>query len=275
MPRYSRRGGDAPLFSLSDGVERALRAAAPQANEREEDHADVGGHVHAAELPADGVEAVAQEAQDAVAHIDADDAGLDDDADGNASVARTESQGSPREAGDVLDEKMDEEAMDEAVVDGAMAHEEDAQELRAAEAAVEEEGEEEAEAVQLDAVVVQPTSRAGPSAVPRPPLAPSRYAFQHGKGGKHIPKRYHRRVLRDSIQGITKPAIRRLARRGGIKRMSGMIYEEARGVLKVFLENVLKDAVVYCEHAKRKTCTASDIVYALRRQGRVLYGFGK
>jgi hypothetical protein len=33
--------------------------------------------------------------------------------------------------------------------------------------------------------------------------------------------------------GITKPAIRRLARRGGVKRISGLIYEETRGVLKV------------------------------------------
>ena len=58
----------------------------------------------------------------------------------------------------------------------------------------------------------------------------------------------HRKVLRDNIQGITKPAIRRLARRGGVKRISGLIYEETRGVLKVFLENVIRDAVTYTEH---------------------------
>ena len=55
------------------------------------------------------------------------------------------------------------------------------------------------------------------------------------------------------ISGITKPAIRRLARRGGVKRISGLIYEETRGVLKVFLENVIRDAVTYTAHAKRKT----------------------
>ena len=38
-----------------------------------------------------------------------------------------------------------------------------------------------------------------------------------------------------TVQGITKPAIRRLARRGGVKRISGLIYEETRGVLKVSL----------------------------------------
>jgi len=77
-----------------------------------------------------------------------------------------------------------------------------------------------------------------------------------GKGGKGLGKggaKRHRKVLRDNIQGITKPAIR---------------------VLKVFLENVIRDAVTYTEHAKRKTVTAMDVVYALKRQGRTLYGFG-
>ena len=85
-----------------------------------------------------------------------------------------------------------------------------------------------------------------------------------GKGGKGGAKR-HRKILRDNIQGITKPAIRRLARRGGVKRISGLIYEETRGVLKVFLENVIRDSVTYTEHAKRKTVTALDVVYALAK----------
>ncbi|XP_053475880.1 histone H4-like [Ictalurus furcatus] len=97
------------------------------------------------------------------------------------------------------------------------------------------------------------------------------------KGGKGLGKggaKRHRKVLRDNIQGITKPAIRRLARRGGVKRISGLIYEETRGVLKVFLENVICDAVTYTEHAKRKIVTAMDVVYALKRQGRTLYCLG-
>lgn len=98
-----------------------------------------------------------------------------------------------------------------------------------------------------------------------------------GKGGKGLGKggaKRHRKILRDNIQGITKPAIRRLARRGGVKRISALIYEEVRGVLKSFLENVIRDAVTYTEHAKRKTVTSLDVVYALKRQGRTLYGFG-
>ena len=98
-----------------------------------------------------------------------------------------------------------------------------------------------------------------------------------GKGGRGYGKggaKRHRRVLRDNIQGITKPAIRRLARRGGVKRLGGLIYDEVRGVLKVFLENTIRDTVTYTEHARRKTVVAMDVMYALKRQGRPLYGFG-
>lgn len=91
-----------------------------------------------------------------------------------------------------------------------------------------------------------------------------------GKGGA----RRHRKVLRDNIQGITKPAIRRLARRGGVKRINGLIYEETRGVLLVFIEKILRDAITYTEHARRKTVTGADVIHALGHNGRRLYGFG-
>ena len=94
--------------------------------------------------------------------------------------------------------------------------------------------------------------------------------FGLGKGGA----KRHRKVLRDNIQGITKPAIRRLARRGGVKRISGLVYEETRTVLKNFVRDVIFDAITYMEHARRKTVTSMDVVYALKRQGKTLYGFG-
>ena len=75
-------------------------------------------------------------------------------------------------------------------------------------------------------------------------------------------------------RGFATAPLPRLARRGGVKRISGLIYEETRGVLKVFLENVIRDSVTYTEHARRKTVTDMDVVYALKRQGRTLYGFG-
>ena len=47
-----------------------------------------------------------------------------------------------------------------------------------------------------------------------------------------------KKANKSNIQGITKPAIRRLARRGGVKRISGLMYEETRSVMKSFLENL-------------------------------------
>lgn len=97
------------------------------------------------------------------------------------------------------------------------------------------------------------------------------------KGGKGYGKIGAKRIqkqAKDVLMGITKPAIRRLARRGGVKRISALIYDESRTVLKAFLENIIRDAVTYTEHARRKTVTSLDVVYALKRQGRSLYGFG-
>ncbi|CEM13700.1 unnamed protein product [Vitrella brassicaformis CCMP3155] len=91
-----------------------------------------------------------------------------------------------------------------------------------------------------------------------------------GKGG-FVTKRHT--VPRDTILGITKPAIRRLARRGGVKRISALCYDEIRATLKNFLENVIKDAVLYTEYGNRKTVTAVDVLYALKRRGRTLYGY--
>lgn len=85
--------------------------------------------------------------------------------------------------------------------------------------------------------------------------------------------RRRRKIVKDSIQGISKGSIRRVARRGGVKRISASIYDEIRGALKRYLTNVLHDCVVYLEHANRKTVTITDVIFALKRIGRPIYGF--
>ncbi|KAF8277707.1 hypothetical protein TcBrA4_0112230 [Trypanosoma cruzi] len=51
-----------------------------------------------------------------------------------------------------------------------------------------------------------------------------------------------KKILRENVRGITRGSIRRLARRGGVKRISGVIYDEVRGVIKSFVEGVVRDA---------------------------------
>ncbi|KAF2645238.1 histone H4, partial [Massarina eburnea CBS 473.64] len=83
----------------------------------------------------------------------------------------------------------------------------------------------------------------------------------------------YRKVQRDNILGITKGDLRRLARRGGIKRISAGIYDDMRYVLKQRLELLLKQIVALVEHGGRKTVTVTDVIFTLNRLGRPLYGF--
>ena len=87
-------------------------------------------------------------------------------------------------------------------------------------------------------------------------------------GMKHV-----RKVLRNSIHGIAKAAFCRMVRHGGVQRMLGNVFEESRGVLKIFLEHVIKDAIIYATYCHRKTITAMDVIFALKRHGRLLYRF--
>ena len=103
----------------------------------------------------------------------------------------------------------------------------------------------------------QPSPTAGPAAwiaEPRP------FAFVKG--------------LSNNIQGITKPAIRRLARRGGVKRIPGIQYEETPGA--VFLANLRREAVTNAENAGRHgngSVTAMDVWAARDRLGSTQNGF--
>ena len=90
--------------------------------------------------------------------------------------------------------------------------------------------------------------------------------------GNNANKR-QKKVLRENVRAVTKGSIRRLARRGGVKRISAELYEEVRKTLKSFVEGVVRDATAYTEHARRKTVTAGDVVNALRKRGKILYGY--
>jgi len=80
----------------------------------------------------------------------------------------------------------------------------------------------------------------------------------------------HRLIIRDSIQGITAPAIARICQTAGIKRISGLVYEEVRGVMKVFVEDTLRNALVFCEHSRRRTLQEGDLDAALQVSGKYL-----
>ncbi|RUP18553.1 histone-fold-containing protein [Jimgerdemannia flammicorona] len=88
------------------------------------------------------------------------------------------------------------------------------------------------------------------------------------KGGKRFP-----RYAKETIKGISKPAIHHLACRGGIKCIESSLYDEVHYVLKTFLRETIGDTIIYTEHAKRKTITTLDIVLALKKKSTYISWF--
>ena len=102
-----------------------------------------------------------------------------------------------------------------------------------------------------------------PAALPPARAAPAarKVARRHGKEST-------------ASKGISKPAVCRLARRGGVKRIDATVANEAQQVNNKELRDILRDAAVVVKHAgsTRKTVTKSDVLYALSRNGRKFYG---
>jgi len=94
-----------------------------------------------------------------------------------------------------------------------------------------------------------------------------------GKGGKGLGKTMRHKVLRDTLLGVTKPAMKRLARRSGCKRISLESLLRARDLLKVELRGLVKDCVTCMEHSRRKTVTVGDVVHSITLRGSLMYGY--
>lgn len=77
-----------------------------------------------------------------------------------------------------------------------------------------------------------------------------------GLGGGNKPKKVHREVL----QGITKPSLRRLARRAGVKRIEGGVYEELRKILKERMIDIITDSLEFTLYRRGKLVLLDDII---------------
>lgn len=79
----------------------------------------------------------------------------------------------------------------------------------------------------------------------------------------------HRRVLLSNK--LSKGAVRRLARRGGVVRLSAGMAAETNKIFREFLTGLIRDVVTYTEHANRRTVTISDVLQAVKKQSLTLY----
>ncbi|KAF6820219.1 histone H4 [Colletotrichum sojae] len=118
-------------------------------------------------------------------------------------------------------------------------------------------------------------SRGGPAAVKKGIAGKVPSGGGKGKTILQGAKRHreNRKIIKDTIRGISKVLRSRLARRGGVKRISAMIYDDARAALMDHLKVIIKDCVLYMESRNAKTITIHDVLHSLRRIGRPMYGF--
>ena len=66
---------------------------------------------------------------------------------------------------------------------------------------------------------------------------------------------------------ITKAAIKRLAHRGGVKRLSSNVYETVNRVIKHRTESIIREAIIYADSVRRITIQEGDVAAALPGSG--------
>jgi histone H4 len=77
----------------------------------------------------------------------------------------------------------------------------------------------------------------------------------------------HKKPSKSPLEAVGKPAIRRLARRGGVKRISAEVYQSMRDTANAYLDSVVERALLYLECRVGKNggvLTATDVIYALK-----------
>lgn len=74
-------------------------------------------------------------------------------------------------------------------------------------------------------------------------------------------------------KAFTASALRRVARCGGAKRLAHITYDEVRGYVHDFVKKLVTDSITFTEHRRSSTVVAMDVIHALKRQGRQLYGY--
>ena len=138
--------------------------------------------------------------------------------------------------------------------------------------------------------VSAPSVSALPSRLPKKDLMGGAGKKSHG-GGKKAPgggkvgpkrhqgqngtKRYNTRVkgpLHAYLRAITSPALRRVALRAGIKRISAKFFDTARNHLLHNLTQLVRSTISYTACAKRHTIYTKDVVFAANRHGQKLVG---
>lgn len=76
-------------------------------------------------------------------------------------------------------------------------------------------------------------------------------------------------------RNVTIPALRRIARRSGVKMIRKNSYARARATCDQFNRRVIKDAIVLTDVAGLSTITSEAVIVSLRRNNMRIFGAAK
>lgn len=74
-------------------------------------------------------------------------------------------------------------------------------------------------------------------------------------------------VLRDTINGITDSALKRILHKSGVSRIKGDIYDALREKTKLFLDHLLNNAILSRDYFRRVSLKVKDVEIALELEG--------
>ena len=81
-------------------------------------------------------------------------------------------------------------------------------------------------------------------------------------------KRFKRFKSKPAINGITKGDMLRLAKKGGVGRLSVLVYQETKDSILQFLKQIVRSSLIYMHACKRSTCRPMDVFMAMKHHGR-------
>jgi len=91
-----------------------------------------------------------------------------------------------------------------------------------------------------------------------------------GQGGR-TSVRHRMKRKKQGMENLTVNAIKRLARRGGVTRMSKLIVEPVRESMQLFLLMLAKYSIIYMQQEKKTTIRLPHVLQALKKMNRIHY----
>lgn len=84
-----------------------------------------------------------------------------------------------------------------------------------------------------------------------------------------------KKMYRGNIQGLKNPEFLRLAHKAGVKRMNGLCYDELRGITKIHMEGIIRDAMTYKDNRRAKTVSLDDMLNAIENAEGTHFAYSK